>query len=162
MSVSSKFTRNVVLAIIEIQKITSMDQNSSAQECQYNWAFPTGWHSITHNKSQNRYKPKANGNQNSVSSLTEFAFFNFKFVLFYSDMFSYTTQWLDKIKHLKNIVKVKVRSLSRVQLFATPWTVAYQAIPSVGLSRRECWSGLPFPSPGDIPDPGIEPRSPAV
>ena len=43
-----------------------------------------------------------------------------------------------------------------------PWTVAYQAPPSMGLSRQECWSGLPFPSPGDIPDPGIEPGSPAL
>ena len=57
-------------------------------------------------------------------------------------------------------VKVKVKSLSHVQLFATPWTVAYQASPSMGFSRQEYWSGLPFPSPGDLPDPGIEPRSP--
>ena len=48
------------------------------------------------------------------------------------------------------------------QNFATPWTVAYQASPSMGFSRQECWSGLPFPSPGDLPDPGIEPRSPAL
>ena len=54
-------------------------------------------------------------------------------------------------------VKVKVKSLSRVQLFATPWTVAYQAPPSMGFSKQEYWSGLPFPSPGDLPDPGIEP-----
>ena len=53
-----------------------------------------------------------------------------------------------------------MKSLSRVQLFATPWTVAYQAPPSMGFSRQEYWSGLPFPSPGDVPDPGIEPRSP--
>ena len=44
-------------------------------------------------------------------------------------------------------------------LFVTPWTVAYQAPPSVGFSRQEYWRGLPFPSPGDLPDPGIEPRS---
>ena len=44
----------------------------------------------------------------------------------------------------------------------TPWTVAYQAPPSVGFSRQEYWSGLPFPSPGDLPDPGIEPGSPAL
>ena len=44
----------------------------------------------------------------------------------------------------------------------TPWTVAYQAPPSMGFSKQECWSGLPFPSPGDLPDPGIEPRSPAL
>ena len=56
-------------------------------------------------------------------------------------------------------VKVRVTSLSRVRLFATPWTVVYQAPPSVGFSRQEYWSGLPFPSPGDLPNPGIEPRS---
>ena len=59
-------------------------------------------------------------------------------------------------------VKAKVKSLSRVRLFATSWTVAYQAPPSVGFSRQEYWSGLPFPSPGDLPNPGIEPRSPAL
>ena len=59
-------------------------------------------------------------------------------------------------------MKVKVKSLRRVQLFATPWTVAYQAPPSMGFSRQEQWSGLPFPSPGDPPDPGIEPGSPAL
>ena len=57
-------------------------------------------------------------------------------------------------------MKVKVKSLSRVQLFVTPWTVAYQAPPSMGFSRQEYWSGLPFPSPGDLPDTEIEPRSP--
>ena len=54
-----------------------------------------------------------------------------------------------------------MKSLSRVRLFATPWTVAYQAPPSMGFSRQEYWSGLPFPSPGDLPDPGIKPGSPA-
>ena len=56
----------------------------------------------------------------------------------------------------------EAKSFSHVQLFATPWTVAYQAPPSMGFSRQECWSGLPFPSPGDLPDPGIEPGSPAL
>ena len=56
----------------------------------------------------------------------------------------------------------EVKLLSRVQLFATPWTVAHQAPPSMGFSRQECWSGLPFPSPGDLPNPGIEPTSPAL
>ena len=59
-------------------------------------------------------------------------------------------------------MKVKVKSLSCVRLFATPWTVAYQAPLSMGFSRQEYWSGLPFPSPGDLPDPEIEPRSPAL
>ena len=43
-----------------------------------------------------------------------------------------------------------------------PWTVAHQAPPSMGFSRQEYWTGLPFPSPGDLPDPGIEPGSPAL
>ena len=55
-----------------------------------------------------------------------------------------------------------MKLLSRVRLFATPWTVAYQAAPSMGFSRQEYWSGLPFPSPGDLPNPGIEPGSPAL
>ena len=59
-------------------------------------------------------------------------------------------------------MKVKVKSLSRVLLFATPWTVAYHASLSMGFSRQEYWSGLPFPSPGDLPDPGNEPRSPTL
>ena len=51
---------------------------------------------------------------------------------------------------------------SHVQLFVTPWTVARRAPLSMGFSRQEYWSGLPFRSPGDLPDPGIEPRSPAL
>ena len=58
--------------------------------------------------------------------------------------------------------KVKVKSLSHVRLFVTPWTVTYQAPLSMGFSRQEYWSGLPFPSPGDFPNPGIEPASPAL
>ena len=54
------------------------------------------------------------------------------------------------------------KSLSHVWLFVTPRTVAHQAPPSVGFSRQEYWRGLPFPSPGDVPDPGVEPRSPAL
>ena len=56
----------------------------------------------------------------------------------------------------------KVKLLSRVKLFETPWTVAHQAPPSMGFSRQEYWSGLPFPSPGHLPDPGIKPRYPAL
>ena len=54
------------------------------------------------------------------------------------------------------------KSLSHVQLIATPWTIAYQAPLSMGFSRQEYWSGLPFPFPGNLPDPGIEPGSPAL
>ena len=55
-----------------------------------------------------------------------------------------------------------MKSLSRVQRFATPWTVAYQAPQSMESSRQEYWSGLPFPSLGYLPNPGIEPASPAL
>ena len=61
-----------------------------------------------------------------------------------------------------NKVKVKVKSLSRVRLFAIPWTVAYKAPLPMEFSRQEYWSGLPLPSPGDLPEPGIEPGSPSL
>ena len=54
------------------------------------------------------------------------------------------------------------QSLSCVQLFVTLWTVIHQAPLSMEFCRQEYWSGLPFPSPGDLSDPGIEPRSPAL
>ena len=56
----------------------------------------------------------------------------------------------------------KVKFLGHVWHFVTSWTVACQAPPSMGFSRHKYWSGLPFPSPGDLPDPGIEPRSPTL
>ena len=56
----------------------------------------------------------------------------------------------------------EVKLLSHIRLFATPWTVAHQAFLSMGFSRQEYWSGLPFPSPEDLPNPGIETRSPAL
>ena len=60
------------------------------------------------------------------------------------------------------IKRSEVKSLSRVRLFATLWTVAHQAPLSMGFSKRDYWNGLPFPSPRDLPNPGIEPRSPAL
>ena len=57
---------------------------------------------------------------------------------------------------------VVLSRFSHVQLFATVWSIAFEAPPSIGFSRQEYWSGLPFPSPGDIPNPGIEPGSPAL
>ena len=68
--------------------------------------------------------------------------------------------FLANLKNFKD--KKKVKSLSHVQLFAIPWTVAYNAPLSMGFSRKEYWSGLPYPSPGDLPNPGIEPGSPAL
>ena len=60
------------------------------------------------------------------------------------------------------LITVKVKSFSHVRLFVVLWTVAYQAPPSMEFSRQEYWSGFPFPSPGVLPDPGIEPGSPAL
>ena len=57
---------------------------------------------------------------------------------------------------------IAVESLSCVQLCVTPWTASRQAPPSMGFSRQEYWSGLPHPSPGDLPDAGTEPTSPAL
>ena len=65
----------------------------------------------------------------------------------------WATPWLER---------KKVQLFSRVRFFVTLWTVAYQAPLSMEFSRQEYWSGLPFPSPGDHPDPGIEPGSPAL
>ena len=56
----------------------------------------------------------------------------------------------------------KVKSLHRVLLFVTPWTVAFQAAPSMGFFRQQYWMALPFPSPGDLPYPGIKPWSPTL
>ena len=70
--------------------------------------------------------------------------------------------YINYIIYIKYNSESEVKSLSRVRLFATPWTVAYQAPPSMGFSRQEYWSGLPFPSPGDLPNPGIEPWSLAL
>ena len=81
-------------------------------------------------------------------------------------------QWLHQVQNLNVLFyfhffyelgrKEKVKLLSCVRLFATPWTVAYQSPLSMGFSRQEYWSGLPFPSPEDLPNPGIEPGSPAL
>ena len=56
---------------------------------------------------------------------------------------------------------MKVGSFNHVRIFVTPWTVAYQTLAFMGFSRKEYWSGLSFPSPGDLPDRGIEPGCPA-
>ena len=68
--------------------------------------------------------------------------------------------WKQMILYMYNSV-CKTR-VSHVQLSVTPWTVARQAPLSMEFSRQDYWSGLPFPSPGDLPDPGIEPGSPAL
>ena len=70
----------------------------------------------------------------------------------------------NKISYLlqKLTQSVHAYSLSCVQLFMTPWTVAHQVPLSMGFSRQEYWSGLPCPLPGDLPNPGIKPRSPTL
>ena len=70
-------------------------------------------------------------------------------------------EW-DTTERLTHLQERKEKSLSRVRLFASPWAVAYRAPPSMEFSRQEYGSGLPFPSPGDLPDPGIESMSPAL
>ena len=59
-------------------------------------------------------------------------------------------------------MRLIVKLLNRIRFFVTPWTVAYQAPQSMKFSRQEYWSGLLFPSPGDLPNPGIEPGSPTL
>jgi len=79
----------------------------------------------------------------------------------------YFFQWFllpfrERVKQKSHQDKVKVKSLSHVRLFVTLSTVAYHAPLSMGFSRQQYWSGLPFPSPGDLPDPRIEPRAPEL
>ena len=64
--------------------------------------------------------------------------------------------------HVATATHNEWKLLSRVQLFATPQTAAWQALLSMGFSRQQYWSGLPFASPGDLPNPGIKPRSSAL
>ena len=82
------------------------------------------------------------------------------YVSMYACLCVYALRDTESLVRLARISEVK--SLSRVRPFATPWTVAYQAPPSMGFSRQEYWSGLPFPSPKDLPDPALEPGSPTL
>ena len=78
----------------------------------------------------------------------------------YADDTTLIAESEEEVKSL--LMKTTVRLLSYFGLFATQWTVNYWAPSSMGFSRQEYWSGLPFPSLGDLPDPGIEPGSPAL
>ena len=84
-----------------------------------------------------------------------------RFVTLYRRQGSRPSPWKRNAKKQNGCLR-RVKLFSHVRLFATPWTVDYQASPFLEFSRREYWSGLPFPSLGDIPDPGIEPRFPAL
>ena len=83
--------------------------------------------------------------------------------VFYLFILLLCCEYLKGLTHFcLSVICGKVKLLSLVRLFATLWTVAYQAPPSMKFSRQEFWSGLPFPSPGDLPDPEIEPRPPPL
>ena len=104
----------------------------------------------------------------SWTRLSDFTF------TFHSLFYKFKLQKIPKVTHNKKNANSyyeililsyqfsSVQSLSRVQLFGTPWSVAYQAPLSMSFSRQEYWSGLLFPSPGDLPDPGIKRWSPAL
>ena len=96
------------------------------------------------------YAPTSNAEETEVEQFYEYL----------QDLLELTPK--KDVLFITGVLKVKVKSLSHVRLFAAPWTVAYQAPLSMGFSRQEYWSGLPFPSPGDLPDPGIKPGSPAL
>ena len=88
---------------------------------------------------------------------------DFTFTFHFWDIFGLNTSDCLRVQRIDCLaMKVKVKSLSHVQLFGIQWTVAHHAPLSMGFSRQEYWSRLPFPSPEDLPDPGIEPRSPAL
>ena len=100
-----------------------------------------------------------------------FCIFCILFCIFYYIFFSYYFTIYFLVFSLRIIINILMyslvlifffKSLSRLRLFATPWTVAHQAPPSMGFSRQEYWRGLPFPSPGHLPHPGIKPRSPVL
>ena len=61
---------------------------------------------------------------------------------------------------LGEVTEMSAQALSPIQLLATPWTIAHKPPLSMGFPKQEYWSGLPFPPPGDLPNPGIEPKSP--
>ena len=81
--------------------------------------------------------------------------------IFYWVKTEISSKQISKFNMFGDYVNMHVHSLSRVQLFVTSWTVAPQAPLFMGFPRQEYWNGLPFPSPRDLPDPGIEPVSPA-
>ena len=83
------------------------------------------------------------------------------FVSFVTTFLSFDSSEISIINSALVAVELCCSSLSCVRLFATPWTLAHQVSLSMGFARQEYWSGLPFPSPGDLPDPGIKPMPPA-
>ena len=76
--------------------------------------------------------------------------------------FPHLSEGTERDLHVWHLACMHAKSLSRVWLFATLWTVAHQTPLSMRFSRQEYWSGFPCPSPGDLPEPGIKPESPAL
>ena len=110
---------------------------------------------------------KAKSNDNYVSILSTNHSLNFSYpclsVLINKALYSWLQLHILKLHVILYLRKEKkAKSLSRSWLFVTSWTVAYQAPQSMEFSRQEYWSGLPFPSPGDLTDPGIKPGSPTL
>ena len=97
-------------------------------------------------------------NKHIINNTNVLLFFNFHLLVFQTLTSKMCTESFPKGRKAVS----EVNLLRCVRLFVIPWTVAYQAPPSMGFSRQGYWSGLPFPSPGDLPDPGIKPRSPAL
>ena len=98
-------------------------------------------------------------NQNVLDAVHFFHYKAFPLpCLFFESLIKHSWWWLTPLLYYRE----RKRVLSCVQLFVTPWVVACQAPLSMGFSRQEYWNGLPFPSLGELPDPGIEPRSPAL
>ena len=85
-----------------------------------------------------------------------------KHIYIYIYIYIYTHTHTHRDIYMRVHIYSEVKSLIHVRPFATPWIVAHQAPRSMGYSRHEYWSGLLFPSPGDLPDPGIKPRSAAL
>ena len=99
-------------------------------------------------------------NQNVLDA---FHFFHYKafplHCLFLESLTKHNWWWPTPLLYYREREKESAKSCPT---FVTPWTVACQTSLSMGFSRQEYWSGLPFPSPGELPGPGIEPRSPAL
>ena len=97
----------------------------------------------------------------SLPRVVQFPLFEHCFKVSSGQQSSLQSSPVQKLLEVEINLRVKVKSLSHVRLSATPWMVTYQAPQSMGFSRQEYWSGLPFPSAGDLPDPRIELTSPA-
>ena len=107
-------------------------------------------------------------NGNAIATLKKLIYFNWRITtLQYSDGFFHILTWISHIATLFTTFYAfrypsVCQLLSRVQLFVTSWTAAHQAPLSIGFSRQEYWSGLPFTSPGDLHDPRMEPWSSCI